>query len=215
MSGVRFSNRQEAGRQLADKLRHFKDSNTLVYALPRGGVPLGVEVAKSLETSLGLIVTRKIGHPYNPEYAIGAVSEHGKAIYNMSEIMQVDHKWLVNEEAKLKNEIKRRRFYYGAFLSQNGPTEMLEEKTAIIIDDGIATGYTMMAAIDDLKKRKPKKIIVAIPVVPEAMAQHLEKQVDEVVALERTRRYRGAVGAYYDSFEQVNDSEVLALLKEV
>lgn len=215
MSRAHFSNRQEAGRQLADRLRQFKDPNTLIFALPRGGVPLGVEIAKSLQTSLGLIVTRKIGHPYNPEYAIGAVSEHGKAIYNMSEIIQVDRNWLKNEEAKLKNEIKRRRFYYGVGLPEIGPPKMLEEKTAIIVDDGIATGFTMMAAIDDLKKRKPKKIIVAIPVVPEEMARHLEEHVDEVVALERTRHYRGAVSAYYDSFNQVDDKEVIALLEQV
>lgn len=215
MSRAHFSNRQEAGRQLADRLRQFKDPNTLIFALPRGGVPLGVEIAKSLQTSLGLIVTRKIGHPYNPEYAIGAVSEHGKAIYNMSEIMQVDRNWLKNEEAKLKNEIKRRRFHYGVGLPEIGSPKTLEEKTAIIVDDGIATGFTMMAAIDDLKKRKPKKIIVAIPVVPEEMARHLEEHVDEVVALERTRHYRGAVSAYYDSFNQVDDKEVIALLEQV
>ncbi len=215
MSRAHFLNRQEAGRQLADRLRQFKDPNTLIFALPRGGVPLGVEIAKSLQTSLGLIVTRKIGHPYNPEYAIGAVSEHGKAIYNMSEIMQVDRNWLKNEEAKLKNEIKRRRFHYGVGLPEIGSPKTLEEKTAIIVDDGIATGFTMMAAIDDLKKRKPKKIIVAIPVVPEEMARHLEEHVDEVVALERTRHYRGAVSAYYDSFNQVDDKEVIALLEQV
>ncbi|AZP03968.1 phosphoribosyltransferase [Jeotgalibaca ciconiae] len=209
MKRAQFLDRHDAGRQLAEKLTAYQGENSIVFALPRGGVPLGVEVAKHLQVPLKLIITKKIGHPFNPEYAIGAISEHGKAIYNMSEIMQVDKEWLMNEEARLKNEIKRRRYKY----NNKGFPESLEGKTAIIVDDGIATGYTMLAAIDDVKKQNPQKIVVAIPVVPESMAKKLEEEVHELITLERTRHYLGAVGAYYAKFNQLNDSDVIELLK--
>ncbi|UJF16116.1 hypothetical protein LZ578_02980 [Jeotgalibaca sp. MA1X17-3] len=207
-----FTNRKEAGSLLAEKLLPFKDEDVIIYTLPRGGVPLGVEVAKKLDAPLGLIITRKIGHPLNPEYAIGALSENGRAFYDASEIKHVEDDWLENTEASLRNEIKRRRLKY------SGKLDSLvagEGKTAIIIDDGIATGYTMKAAIDDVQKHHPAKIIVAIPVIPESMAQELEESVDEVVAIERTREYQGSVGSYYSDFSQVSDSEVTDLMATV
>lgn len=201
-----FKNRQDAGVQLAKKLEHYQNQDVVVFTLPRGGVPLGVEVAKHLHAPLDLIITRKIGHPLNPEYAIGAISEHGRTLYNEQEIAKVDPTWLNNEEARLMNEIKRRRYKYGTNLvSANG-------KTAIIVDDGIATGFTMRAAIDDVKKDNPSHIVVAIPVVPERMAQQLETLVDAVISIERTRAYRGSVGSYYDEFGQLTDSELLEQL---
>lgn len=205
---MQFFDRQEAGKHLAKELLLYKDDNPLVFALPRGGVPLGTEIAKALDAPLGLIITRKIGHPHNPEYAIGAISEFGKTFYNQAERSQVSPQWLIDEEARLKNEIKRRRLRYKL------PHHEAEGKTAILVDDGIATGYTMRAAIDDLKRQHPAKIIVAIPVVPEQMAQKLEKEVDTIVALERTRHYRGAIGAYYTVFDQLSDDDVIQLLKE-
>ncbi|WP_373752233.1 phosphoribosyltransferase [Jeotgalibaca porci] len=201
-----FKNRQDAGVQLAKKLEHYQNQDVVVFTLPRGGVPLGVEVAKHLHAPLDLIITRKIGHPLNPEYAIGAISEHGRTLYNELEIAKVDPTWLNNEEARLMNEIKRRRYKYGTNLvSANG-------KTAIIVDDGIATGFTMRAAINDVKKDNPSHIVVAIPVVPERMAQQLETLVDAVISIERTRAYRGSVGSYYDEFGQLTDSELLEQL---
>lgn len=209
MMDMQFMDRKDAGKQLAEKLIPFQEERVIVYTLPRGGVPLGVEVAKKLEAPLDLIITRKIGHPLNPEYAIGALSENGRAFYNASEISGVSKEWLENTESMLRNEIRRRRLKYSgkvdAFVSAEG-------KTAIIVDDGIATGYTMLAAIDDVKKHHPNKIVIAIPVVPESMAQKLEQSVDEVIALERTRHYRGAVGAYYAQFPQLTDGEVIQLM---
>ncbi|MGP6145774.1 phosphoribosyltransferase [Jeotgalibaca sp. A122] len=201
-----FKNREDAGMQLAEMLLDYQDQEVVVFTLPRGGVPLGVAVAKRLNAPLDLIITRKIGHPFNPEYAIGAISENGKAFYNQLEIAKVDDTWLENEEARLRNEIKRRRHKYGA------KEVSVSSKTAIIVDDGIATGFTMLAAIDDVKKDNPNRIIVAIPVVPERMAEQLEKEVDEVVAIERTRAYLGSVGAYYKEFGQITDEEILEQL---
>lgn len=211
MAAAHFFDRHDAGEQLAKAVRHFESKNPVVFALPRGGLPLGVAVAKQLNAPLDLIITRKIGHPYNPEYAIGAISEFGNPIYNPTEIRRVDQKWLQNEEVRLRNEIKRRRLKY----AKNVPhIESLVGKTAIIVDDGIATGYTILAAIDDIKQRSPDKIVVAIPVVPESMAQRLEDIVDEVIAIERTRHYLGAVGAYYTQFNQLNDEDVLHYLSQ-
>lgn len=207
-----FTNRKEAGSLLAEKLLPFKDEDVIIYALPRGGVPVGAEISKRLDAPLGLIITRKIGHPLNPEYAIGALSENGRAFYDANEVKHVKNEWLENTEASLRNEIKRRRLKY------SGKSDSLiagEGKTAIIVDDGIATGYTMKAAIDDVQKHHPAKIIVAIPVVPESMAQELEKSVDEVVAIERTRHYQGSVGSYYSDFSQVSDKEVTDLMSNV
>lgn len=207
-----FKDRTEAGSLLAEKLLPFKDQDVVVYTLPRGGVPLGVEVAKKLDAPLGLIITRKIGHPLNPEYAIGALSENGRAFYDDREVKKVEDDWLENTEASLRNEIKRRRLKYSGKLDT---LDHGEGKLAIIVDDGIATGYTMKAAIDDVKKHHPNKIIVAIPVVPESMALELEESVDEVIAVERTRHYQGSVGSYYTNFSQVSDEEVTTLLSTV
>jgi len=206
-----FFDRKEAGRLLADELEKYQDEDVIVYALPRGGVPLGVEIAKKLKAPLDLIISKKIGHPFNKEYAIGALAEEGEPILNQAEQQGLNDMWLKGEVNRLRQEIKRRRETY------LGPTavQSVEGKTAIIVDDGIATGFTMFVSIEELKKRKPKKIIVAIPVTPEDTANMLEEMVDEVVALERTSHYLGAVGAYYVNFNQVEDEEVIALLKSI
>lgn len=204
-----FYDRQDAGRQLATKLSHYQHQDVVVYALPRGGLPIANEIAHYLSAPLELIITRKIGHPFNSEYAIGAISENGKAIYNPSEIMKVDDDWLMYEEAKLQNEIKRRRLKY----KKQDDYPSLIGKTAILVDDGIATGYTMLAAIDDIKKKNPKAIVVAIPVIPEFMAQKLEQAIQEVVTVERTRHYLGAVSAYYEQFKQLSDDDVITSLQ--
>lgn len=208
---MRFRDRQEAGALLAERLGNISGADVVVFALPRGGVPLGAAVAERLNAPLDLIITRKIGHPFNPEYAIGALSEHGKSIYNESELARLPKDWIENEETRLRNEIKRRRHKY----ARDGSSSSAKGKTAIIVDDGVATGYTMLAAIDDLKQQGPAKTIVAIPVIPEAMAQELEASGIEVVALDRTRHYLGSVGAYYANFPQLEDKEVISLLREV
>lgn len=208
---MRFKDRQEAGNLLADQLEQYTGADVVIFALPRGGVPLGAAIAKRLHAPLDLIITRKIGHPFNPEYAIGALSEHGRAFYNNSELVRVSKDWLENEESRLRNEIKRRRRKYmpGSSLDQ------VKGKTAIIVDDGVATGYTMLAAIDDLKQQQPAKIIVAIPVIPESMAQQLEDDGIDIIALDRTRHYLGSVGAYYYHFPQLEDEKVISLLQDV
>lgn len=208
---MRFINRTDAGIRLAKALAKYQGEDLIIYALPRGGVPLGVEIAKSLNAPLDLLITKKIGHPRNPEYAIGAITEDGDPICNQEEVEWVDRQWLEEETVRMRNEIKRRREKYFGEVVQHS----IEGKTVIIVDDGIATGYTMFASINEIKKRKPSKIVVAIPVTPEDIANKLRAIVDDLVSLLIDPFYLGAVGAYYDDFSQVEDEEVIALLKSV
>ncbi len=204
-----FTDRKEAGIKLAEALACYKEQDVVVFALPRGGVVLGAEIARKLSAPLDIVIAKKIGHPMNPEYAICAVVEEGEPICNESEVRKIDPTWFENEVAKVRSEIKRRREeYFGSLQQQN-----IEEKVALIVDDGIATGFTMIAAIRELKRRNPKKIVAAIPVTPYDTAQTLKSLADEVVSLSVDKNYLGAVGAYYGDFTQVDDGEVISLLK--
>ncbi len=205
-----FQNRKEAGVKLAEALTKYIGENVIVFALPRGGVELGVEIAKKLNAPLDLVITKKIGHPLNPEYAIGAVAETGEPIYNQQERQRVDQAWLKREEERVRAELKRRRQEYF------GEKDQLDVagKVAIIVDDGIATGLTMMSAVKYMKDQGAKSVVVAIPVTPYDTAQKLSELADDLVSLQIDRHYRGAVGAYYKDFRQVSDNEVIALLKE-
>ena len=205
---MHFSNRTEAGRLLAGALETYKGNQVIVFALPRGGVVLGAEVARRLEAPLDLIIARKIGHPHSPEYAVGAVTEDGHLVRNEQEIVSLDPEWLDGAVKREQTEAKRRRLRY----LRNRPGVTAKAKVAIIVDDGIATGLTMQTAIQAVKDRHPAKIVVAVPVVPSDTAQLLREQVNELVALEIPEAYLGAVGAYYDVFEQVDDATVIKLL---
>jgi predicted phosphoribosyltransferase len=208
---MQFRNRSEAGKKLAQALEKYRDQPGIIYPLPRGGVVLGVEIALALEMPLDLIIPRKIGHPYNPEYAIGAVTENGEMVCNQWEVSRVDPQWLKRQVEKERQEARRRRERY---LGDREPLSV-EGKIAILVDDGIATGLTMQAAIRDIKQRHPTHIVVAIPVAPKDTADILNQQVDEVIGLEITDYYRGSVGAYYTDFPQLTDEEVINLLQSV
>jgi predicted phosphoribosyltransferase len=144
----------------------------------------------------------------NSEYAICAITEDGEPICNSAEIEKLDPAWLPKEIKKVRSEIKRRRKMF-----QGGKALYpVEGKTVVIVDDGIATGLTMIAAIDEIKKRKPKRLVIAIPVTPYDTAQKLRAMVDELVSLDIDPNYWGAVGAYYEDFSQVEDSEIISIL---
>ena len=206
---MRFKDRTEAGQRLAFALARYRYQPGVVYPLPRGGVVLGVEIARYLQMPLDLIIPRKIGHPRNPEYAIGAVTETGEMICNEREIARVDPHWLEQRVALERQEARRRREQY---LGTNEPVAVTG-KLAILVDDGIATGLTMRAAIAEVKRRRPASVVVAIPVSPKDTAELLAREVDAVVGLDITDFYWGAVGAYYEQFAQVTDEEVMDLLQ--
>lgn len=202
-----FENRHDAGKQLALLLTEYKASDAIVYALPRGGVTLGYEIAQHLNLPLELVIVRKIGHPDNPEYAIGAVSETGRYVVNEQEKF-IDQKWLKEEIKKEQQEaIRRRRVYYAEREEIN-----VTGKTAIIVDDGMATGLSLSLAINEIRAKKPKDIIVAVPIISREAANLVNKMCHKLIAIEIIDGYFGSVGNYYKSFNQVSDGEVIELL---
>lgn len=205
---MRFRDRQQAGVELAKALEEYRDASAVVYALPRGGVVLGKAVAAGLHAPLDLLIPRKIGAPENEEYAIASVTETGEVVKSEAEVQTVDTTWFAGAVETQRQEAKRRRERY---LASRDAIDV-EGKTAIIVDDGIATGLTMKAAIVDVKTRKPGFIVVAVPVAPRETIRDLETLVDRVVVLESPLMFMGSIGAYYDFFEQVSDEEVVDLL---
>jgi len=206
-----FINRVDAGFKLAEKCFPLNLKDVLVFGLPRGGAIVGAEIAKQLNTTLSLIMVRKVAHPHNPEYAIGAVAEEKTIIKNEIESRLVSPDWLAVaiSEAVWANK-RRRKVYFN-------DKEMcsVEDKIVLLVDDGIATGLTMMAAIKEMRSRKAKKIIVAIPVCPVDIYWTLKDLADDVVCLNIDNAYLGAVGAYYDDFRPVSDDEVIETLKRI
>lgn len=204
-----YKNRQEAGKKLGERLKEFAGKpDVLLFALPRGGVVLGAEVARALKLPFDVIVTRKIGAPFNPEYAIGALSETGESVWNEAERKSADPKKIEEIVKKETEEAKRRVQVY----RQGRPLPSFAGKTAIIIDDGIATGLTMQAAVKAAQHQNAKKVIVAVPHGAKDSISALRKTGAEVIALEEPLFY-GAVGQFYEEFPQVEDEEVLKLLK--
>jgi len=207
-----FKNRQEAGQKLAEKLKEFKSQkNTIILALPRGGVVTAFEIAKELNLPLDLVIPRKIGAPDNEEYAIGAITETGEGIFNQEAIdsLSVSKEYLDKKVAAEKKEATRRLKTY----RQDRPALNLKNKTVIIVDDGIATGLTMRAAIKSVKEKKAKKVIVAVPVSAQDSLKIIEKEVDQVICLDAPLFF-GAVGAFYRDFGQTTDEEVIELMKK-
>jgi predicted phosphoribosyltransferase len=207
-----YLNRQDAAERLTQVLRHLKGTDTVVLALPRGGIVLGAEVARELEAPLGLVLVRKIGHPLYPEYAIGALAEDEKPIYNENERATINTTWLKQAENSARDLINyRHTLYYGKDIALPEVTS----KVVILVDDGIATGLTVHAAVLAIKHKHAKSIIVAVPVASRESVDELEDIVDEVIVLEDPDDFLGAVAAHYQEFEQVNDEEVRELLWEV
>ncbi|OGG43204.1 hypothetical protein A2841_03490 [Candidatus Kaiserbacteria bacterium RIFCSPHIGHO2_01_FULL_48_10] len=203
-----FLNRYDAGKQLAEKLRVYAGVQSVVVALPRGGVVVGYEIARSLGCPLDIVVTRKVGYPGNPEYAILAVDSEGSVLTNITETERVDRAWLERETEKQREEAVRR---IKVFRGNRLPVS-LSGKTVILVDDGVATGLTIRLAIRTVKKEKPARIVVAVPVCPPDVAALLKKEADEFLVLEDPREFSGSVGAHYKAFEQVEDDEVIRLL---
>ena len=203
-----FRNREEAGKQLARALEGYRGTDAVVLALPRGGVIIGERVAKGLGLPLDIVVARKVGHPTNPEYAICAVDERGTRLCNKAELKRIDKKWLNQAVEQEQQEAQRRIALYRG---KKAPIS-ISGKTVIIVDDGIATGLTMRLAVQAVKTQGPKKVVVAVPVVPSDVAMKIKREADELVVLLPPEDFLGAVGAHYEYFPQVEDAEVIRLL---
>lgn len=204
-----FRDRQDAGAQLAEALEPYRGQDAVVLALPRGGVVVGAEVARRLALPLDIVVTRKIGHPNDPEYAVCAVDEQGMLLCNEAERASLNPVWLHKEVERQRAEAKRRSTLYRG---KKGAIP-LAGKTAVIVDDGIATGLTMRLAVQSVKAQQPARVVVAVPVAPAGTVRTLKGGgADEVVVLEPPEEFMGAVGAHYEQFEQVADAEVVRLM---
>ena len=208
-----FIDRVDAGRRLAAELARFKNENPCVLALPRGGVPVAVEIARALRAPLDLVLVRKIGAPDQPELAVGAVVDGGRpeVVLNREivDLLGIPDAYIADESAKQLKEIERRRTLYLA----GRPRAEIAGRTALIVDDGIATGATIRAAILATRRARPKRLVLAVPVAPTDTLVALRTEADEVVCLEAYEAF-GAIGLYYADFTQVSDEEVRALLAQ-
>lgn len=210
-----FKNREEAGRKLAEKLKHLKGENIVVLAIPRGGVVIGKILAQTLACPLDVMVVRKIGAPGNPELAVGALGPDGVVVWNEDLLLQLG---LTPEQLapQIKNEKLKMKNYLEKFAPQINEASnkklSLKDKIVILTDDGIATGATTEAAIAWIKTQNPDKIVLAVPVAPPETVEKFKNLVDELIVLE-TPAFFGAVGQFYEEFPQVEDEEVVELLK--
>lgn len=205
-----FENREQAGKKLARKLLEYKKENPFVLAMPRGGVPIGVEVAEVLHAPLDVVVVRKIGLAGNKEFGIGAVAEGGVKILDHSiEELEVNQEEL-NEVIALEEEELRRRV---KIYRDNKNLPDLTDKTAILVDDGIATGMTAKAAIESVNRLNPQKLLLATPVCALDTMKSLRPLVDDFVYLEAPAEFT-AVATWYKNFDQLSDEEVVRLLKK-
>jgi len=206
-----FTDRQDAGQQLAQMLQTFATQDVVVIGLARGGVAVAAVVAQQLRAPLGVILVRKIGHPSSPEYAIGALAEDEQPVYNTAELGTVDEQCLAQAEAKARRQIMlQRKEYYGTDLYP----PIIAHKTVLLIDDGAATGLSMAAAIKAVRSKHVKRLVVALPVASAQAVAMLESLADEVVTLENPAFFLGAVAAHYRTFHQVTNRAVHALLQE-
>ncbi|AEM69501.1 phosphoribosyltransferase [Allomuricauda ruestringensis DSM 13258] len=203
-----FRDREDAALQLAERLEKYKNQNIVVLAIPKGGLPLGAIIAKTLNAPLDVALSKKIGHPYNKEYAIGAVSledvilsyEHG-----------VETNYIAKETQRIREKLQRKSEVY----HKNKVSIPLKDKTVIIVDDGVATGNTIKVTAQLVQHQDPRKTIVAIPVAPHGAVQNLQdsKYIDEVICLLIPRNFH-AVGQFYSEFEQVSEEEAIELLEQ-
>lgn len=203
-----FQDRTDAGIQLSEKLTFYKDQDVVVLAIPRGGLPLGAIVAKTLNAPLDVALIKKIGHPYNKEYAIGAVSLESVIT---SDTVNIPKSYIEEETKKIRGLLtKRYEQYY-----KKGKPHDLKDKVVIVVDDGIATGNTLLATVELVYKQKPRNIVVAIPVAPPSSLNKLEDSpyVNEVICLETPYNFM-AVGQFYEEFDAVSDEEAIQILQE-
>jgi putative phosphoribosyl transferase len=205
-----FVDRAAAGRRLAAALAQYRGTDSLILALPRGGVVVGHAVARALGLPLDVLITRKIGAPFNPEYAIGAVSEEGDVQLNHREVadLGITSAYINQEVTRQRAEIQRQALLYRG----RRPPVLVRGKTVILVDDGIATGFTMFASVKTLRSRDPAAIVVAVPVSPPSTADALAREADRVVCLLTPDPFY-AVGNWYQDFDQVTDEEVRSLLQ--
>ncbi len=208
-----FRDRQDAGRRLAAELLKYKDENPIVVAVPRGGVPVGAEIARELRAPLDIVVVRKLGAPGQPELGIGGVSDgdQPRTIVNeeLARMLGVSEEYLLREIRLQLKEVDRRQKVYRS----GRPALNLSGRTVIVADDGIATGGSIRAALRGIRRANPKRLVLAVPVAPIDAIEALRSEADDVVCLDARVSF-GGVGEFYRDFRQASDEDVIRLLEK-
>ena len=209
MSSLPFRDRREAGRVLASKLAHYRGKDVVVLALPRGGVPVGFEVAEYLNAPLDVFLVRKLGVPGHEELALGAIASGGVRVLNEDLMyrMGIDELGIDAIAEREQKELARRERAY----RDGRPPVDITGRIAILVDDGLATGATMLAAARAVRKLRPQRVVVAVPVSAPQTCDYFRREVDEIVCAETPTPFR-TVGLWYDEFTQTTDDEVRDLL---
>lgn len=205
-----FTNREEAGNLVAEKLLKYKaDKDAVIVAIPRGGIVTGYAIAKKLALPLEIVLSKKIGHPFNKEYAIGAVTLKNSILSDAA--LEVSQVYIHDETEQIRKLLKQRLEWY---YRDRKPID-LKDKTVILVDDGIATGNTMISCIQLIQLQNPSKIIVALPVAPASAYKKIREmeEVEDAICLSTPINFQ-AVGQFYEEFNQVDDKEVIELLKK-
>jgi putative phosphoribosyl transferase len=203
-----FENRTEAARALIPYLEHYRKENVLVLAIPRGGVPMGYVIADHFGWPMSLLLTKKIGHPMNKEYAIGAVSLDSMIADKGHP--DVPENYIAEESERIRKLLRHR---YEMFMGSR-KTEPVKGKVVVIVDDGIATGYTMKASVEMLKRQEPQKIVIAVPVASPRIMNTLRNTVDDIIVLDTPEDFMG-VGQFYADFSEVTDDDVMRIMDKM
>ena len=207
-----FESRHDAGRQLADKLGEYNNQSAVVMAIPNGGVPVALEVAGAINADLGLVICRKVPILLNPEGSLGAAADDGTVILNEEAVKKIgfSRQRLEDEINKVRAEIKQRSLLYRG----DQPLVRVGGKTAIVIDDGLASGYTMTAAVESVRHRRPKEVIVAVPVASAMAVKQVAKFADKVVTCSTGFMPKFYVSDFYRYWHDLSDDDVIRYLKQ-
>jgi putative phosphoribosyl transferase len=208
-SGGSFRDREDAGRRLGERLEQYRDEDPIILALPRGGVPVAYEISRALRAPLDIFIARKLGAPRRKEFGIGAVAQGGVLVLNERavEVLEIPEEYIVRAVREETEEIERRL----RLLRGDRPEPEVGGRTAILVDDGIATGVTARSAVEALRRRGPRRLILAAPVCAQPSAELLRPEVDELVCLKAPPDL-AAISLWYEDFYQVPDEEVTELL---
>jgi putative phosphoribosyl transferase len=203
---MKFHDRTHAAFLLAEELKKYTEANAIVLAIPNGGVPMGYALAHQLALPLDIIMVKKIGHPLNPEYAIGSVSLTEVIV---TDTRDVSREYIQQEADRVRKNLKVK---YDLFMNGRSPIS-LKGKIVFLVDDGIATGNTLLACIEQLRKSKPKKIVIAVPVASDSACARIKSEADEFICLYYTSDFY-SVSQFYDKFDQVSDTAVVEWIKK-